>query len=206
VKEIANAVLGAIDQVSGEEVKLACGWMRDLSKRLAETGNPVRWITPSGFPVLLGNFGMESKTITVNDFDLEFDVKVRKLRPDGYQAFERLGEQTAALSVIKQKTDVTSAVIHSLDAAHMALTVAAMEREGHRHFCMIHDDFRVHASDVARLGELLRREFVAMHSKNLLADLLEQQRRNYPGVKLPEPPERGGFDIREVESSAYFFS
>jgi DNA-directed RNA polymerase len=71
---------------------------------------------------------------------------------------------------------------------------------------MVHDSFGVHAANVDHLNRVLREEFVRIHSEPVLQKFLEEQRQAHPDVVLPEPPESGDLDIRQVLDSAYFFA
>jgi DNA-directed RNA polymerase len=60
---------------------------------------------------------------------------------------------------------------------------------------------------VSAMNRVLREQFVALHTqRDLLADLADQLREAYPGIKLPPLPPRGGLDVSRVLRSRYFFS
>ncbi len=73
-------------------------------------------------------------------------------------------------------------------------------------FAAVHDSFWSHACDIDRVGEILREEFVDVHSQPLLEILNENFSSRYPHSKFPEIPELGKFDLEEVKGSTYFFS
>jgi DNA-directed RNA polymerase len=96
--------------------------------------------------------------------------------------------------------------VHSMDAAHMMLTINRLYAEGIRHFAMVHDSFGVHACDIDLLHRVLREEFVRIYSEPVLQKFLEEQRQAHPDLDLPEPPQAGDLDIRQVIESPYFFA
>jgi DNA-directed RNA polymerase len=77
---------------------------------------------------------------------------------------------------------------------------------GVHHFAMVHDSFGVHASDIDVLNHALREEFVRIYSEPVLQNFLNEQRKAHPDVDLPEIPQTGSLDIRQVISSPYFFA
>jgi DNA-directed RNA polymerase len=93
-----------------------------------------------------------------------------------------------------------------MDAAHMMMTINRLYASGLRHFAMVHDSYGVHACDVELLNRVLREEFVKIYFEPVLQNFLEQQRKAHPGLVLPDPPQRGSLDIRQVVQSDYFFA
>ena len=49
--------------------------------------------------------------------------------------------------------------VHSMDAAHLALTVAKFDGS----FGAVHDSFATHGNDIIKLGEVIRQEFYDMY-------------------------------------------
>src|SRR5262249_57763149 len=96
--------------------------------------------------------------------------------------------------------------VQSVEAAHMMLTINRLHTEGVRHFAMVHDSFGVHAAKIDCLNRALREEFVRIYSEPALQNFLNEQRQAHPDVDLPEPPQPGSLDIRQVIESAYFFA
>jgi len=56
------------------------------------------------------------------------------------------------------------------------------------------------------MNHLLRREFLALYTIPIMEDLRESFVRRYPDCSFPPLPERGDLDLKQVMSSAYFFS
>ena len=70
--------------------------------------------------------------------------------------------------------------IHSLDATHMMLS-AVKCRENGLTFSAVHDSFWTHAADVDQMNEILREEFVRMHSENIIGRLAAEFTARYRG-------------------------
>jgi DNA-directed RNA polymerase len=115
-------------------------------------------------------------------------------------------DETRKIDSRKQADGIVAHLVHSLDAAHMMLTIVRLLAEGVHHFAMVHDSFGVHACDIDALNRALREEFVRIYSEPVLQKFLNEQRQAHPDVDLPDPPEPGNLDIRQVISSPYFFA
>lgn len=94
--------------------------------------------------------------------------------------------------------------IHSLDAAHLMLTIQRLLSEDLCDFGVIDDGYAIHACDVDQLQKALREEFVEMYRKPILEDLCDHQTRAGRLFDAPSLPPLN-FDISEVLKSAYFF-
>src|SRR2546427_3625539 len=134
----------------------------------------------------------EPKTLRITTSDRTFVV---------YQE-----DETRKIDSRKQADGIVAHLVHSLDAAHMMLTVNRLQTGGVHHFAMVHDSFGVHASDIDFLNRALREEFVRIYSEPVLQNFLKEQREAHPEVDLPELPQTGNLDIRQVISSSYFFA
>ena len=73
-------------------------------------------------------------------------------------------------------------------------------------YAAVHDSYWSHAADVRLMNEILRKQFVDLHSSPLIEDLYEGFESRYPHEKFPAIPEKGDFDLEEVKNSTYFFS
>ncbi len=73
-------------------------------------------------------------------------------------------------------------------------------------FAAVHDSFWCHASNISSMNQILRQQFVNLHSSPLLENLFANFTMRYPKEKFPEIPKRGQFDLQEVGKSTYFFS
>jgi DNA-directed RNA polymerase len=88
----------------------------------------------------------------------------------------------------------------------MMRTINRLKALGIHHFAMVHDSFGVHAADIDLLNRVLREEFIGIYSEPVRQVFLDEQRKAHPDIALPDPPQTGSLDIREVLSSPYFFA
>lgn len=72
----------------------------------------------------------------------------------------------------------------------------------------VHDSFWTHAAHVDRMGEVLREEFVALHSRPLVPELVDSLKATHPHLAqaLPPIPDLGSLELKDVKQSIYFFS
>ena len=107
---------------------------------------------------------------------------------------------------------VTSAVqaispnyIHSIDAAHLILTVLSMIKGGVNSFSTIHDSYGCHCSYVPVMRKALTETFYEIHKEPLLFKF-KQDIENVIGDTGRSVPTQGDFDIIQVRDSHYLFS
>ena len=172
--------------VSAKEIM---DWLRDCAKRITEKGHPVQWTTPLGLPVVqpYRNYQTcEIRTVVqrIKIVNCDEDVPVKRR---------------------KQVDGVAPNYIHSIDSTHMLMTAMACREKGIA-FAEVHDSYWTHAATCGALGVTLREQFVALHSRDLLKELVEQWRAQMPDVEFPDPPKRGSYDLNLVMESPDFFS
>ena len=100
-------------------------------------------------------------------------------------------------------------VIHSLDSAHMALTINDAKSVGIDNVGGIHDCFLTTAGEMTQLRRLVRATFVEMYSEPVLESIAMQLKDCISATlqnKLPNLPKVGSFDIDQVTSADYFIS
>jgi len=165
-------------------------WLRNVARALAKANRGMMWTTPAGFRVV--HETREPKTLRITTSDRTFLL---------YQE-----DEARKIDLRKQADGIVAHLVHSLDAAHMMLTINRLQTAGVRHFAMVHDSFGVHAGDIDFLNRALREEFVRIYSKPVLQNFLDEQREAHPDVDLPELPQTGNLDICQVISSPYFFA
>lgn len=165
-------------------------WLHDLIDALAERDRGLRWSVPTGFVVL-------------HDYRQVREARVKTAL--GSLVVYR-GKERPKINLRKQRNAIVPNLIHSLDAAHMMMTVNHLYDLDVRHFAMIHDSYGVHASDVPLMNRVLREEFVKVYTPNVIRRFFEEQRTQNPDVSLPEPPALGRLAIKRVLRSEYFFA
>ena len=161
-------------------------WFRTIAEELARKGKPVRWTAPSGFPVSMHYFVKDVRRIRTCLANLSVMVPTNEVDVD----------------VQAQVRGIVANFTHSLDASHLCATANAANSEGIHDLQFVHDSFGTHACDIDRLGVVLRRAFVTMHSTQILQDFAESLGLD----EIPQLPEKGSLDLNEVMASRFFFA
>lgn len=170
----------------------AMDWLQKIASMTANRNLPVWWINPVGFPVYQSIKKIHSTQVRTM---LMGDVRLR------------LNKETDVISKEKQMQGIAPNFVHSLDSAHMMLTVLEAQNRGITNFSMIHDDFGTHAADVEQFRNVIRETFVTMYiDNNPLEDLYMTTAMSMPNDCVPPMPDSGDLDIREVLNSEYFFA
>ena len=165
-------------------------WLQTSADRLAKAGLPMEWTTPAG-----------SKVRQAYHTTTKLEIRTLLGRMVMWEE-----QRDAGLSARKQSLASAPNVIHSFDAAHLAMTVVSAARAGISSFAMIHDSYGSHAGLTTRLALILREEFVAIYRENWMERIYQELKAAAPHVDLPLPPERGAFNIEEVIDAPFFFS
>ena len=189
IVELARATQAALDQTLSNS-NAGKAWLKAVSDIASGINQHLSWTTPSGFKVV--HYYTETQTRRsiaklFNSRELHFFVKT---------------EIPAARSA---KQAISPNYIHSLDAAHMFMTLAVLVGLGLNDFCMIHDSYGCHANDVPLMSRVTREQFVLIHESNQL-QVFKKNVENNLGVNLPDVPEQGDFDVSCVLESEYFFA
>ena len=170
---------------------------KDWLKEVAEIANSVEkhlvWTTPSGFIVEHVYQPIRQRRSYTELFNKKKFELVFANYYDGVNAHG-------------QELGIAPNFIHSLDAAHMFLTLIRMLDKGITDFSMIHDSYGVHGPYVDIMNECLRLAFVCLHKDNVL-EAFKKDVEEFLGVPTPPVPNPdGGIDPTCVLSSEYFFS
>lgn len=112
------------------------------------------WTSMSGFPVvqLYRHFKSTSVKTTLQDISI---IKPYKF---------------TTVDVRRQLNGVAPNFIHSIDATHLLMTSIAAKRNDIL-FASVHDSFWTHPSEVPKLSELIREEFVRLHTSDNIENL-----------------------------------
>ncbi|MDV7395778.1 DNA-directed RNA polymerase, partial [Arthrospira platensis SPKY1] len=132
-----------------------------------------RWTTPLGFPVIQAKYDKKEGRRVVNTF--LGGIRIR-LTIDDTQDPEARGRAITKLDAIAQVNAVAPNFIHSLDAAHLQLTVVRGKEQGLASFALIHDSFGTHAADTDKLFGLVRETMIEIYSgENVFGRFLDEQ-------------------------------
>ena len=182
---------------------------------LAHESKAVTWVTPVGLPVTHRYEEFESKTVKLFLYDKAIPVVDAKkedvVKDDDVFKQIRLNllvKPTKRINKDKARNAIAPNVIHSMDAAHLMLTVLDAHDAGIRAFSLIHDSFGTHAADTEAFFHIIRQAFVNMYEsycpfeelRAATLDALDNKSR------CPDVPEKGTLDLQEVLQSDYAFA
>lgn len=197
---LAKRVLAAIKEVVRLPAE-AMEFMQKLAKALAHEGKPLRWTSPAGIPCI--NRYHESTTERVELFLHNKGVKIRT------RVTVAVGHETP-IAKDKAAAGIAPNFVHSHDAAHLLLSVAACADEGITDIATVHDSFGCLPSRAGRFNQVIREQFLRMYTDHdVLAELLESARADLTPAnhdKLPELPEKGALDLKEILQARYAFA
>lgn len=186
---LTSVIVGALDENIAAP-RIALDYFRSVASHLDDKDLPLIWDTPSGFTVKQAYHKTDEHRVRT----LGGDVCIYKENTD------------AGFKPGKQATGAAPNVVHSFDAAHLAMTCVAMKREGVRDMAFVHDSFGCHAGNVDLLVKHTKEQFVRIYN----TDTLEQWRQSvirHSGVEdIPAVPELGDLDVTCVLKSEFFFS
>jgi DNA-directed RNA polymerase len=173
-------------------------WLKKVSDALSKANLPIEWRAPiTGFAVLQENYKYKTKKVQPNYMGKRRSLSLRI-------------DSNTDLSPRLQRNAITANFIHSLDAAHLVLTMSKLLNEGVSRFGCVHDSYVALAADMDLLFGLTRRAFIELHTGNLMEAFLEAS-----SVGLPEDvkerlrgsmPKQRGLILEQVASSPYIFS
>lgn len=173
----------------------AMSWLRETSLELSKEALPIHWVNPVGFPVL-----QDYRVPKVKDTVVYCKKQTIRLRTN---------DVGTKIDSKRQANGISPNFVHSMDAAHMMKTINSCKDLNITNFCMIHDSYGTHASDMDTLNRVLREEFVKIYEKDWLSEFKKQvtsQVVDHEKVKLNTPPSLGSLDVSKVLESEFFFS
>lgn len=188
---VARAIWDAIGEVV-IAAKVAMKWIQTCTKAMTEQKLPLKWKSPSGFPVVQAYHQYKSAFIQIR----HNGAKIRKV------SYARFVDR---LDAREQRNGASPNFIHSIDGAIMVKVVNACAERGVTNISPIHDSFGVCVADVPILNHAVRETYASVFQRNLLADFREQLASYATKPELlPPPPEMGTMDVTAVMDSLYF--
>ncbi|KAI9471856.1 MAG: hypothetical protein EXX96DRAFT_581998 [Benjaminiella poitrasii] len=88
------------------------------------------------------------------------------------------------VNTMKQSSAFPPNFIHSLDATHMLMSAIACHRKGLA-FASVHDSYWTHACDVDAMNEVIRDQFIELHSQPIMENLLSEFKERYQNYRIP---------------------
>lgn len=196
----AKRILAAIKEVVRLPAE-AMSFMQTLAKALAHEGKPLRWVSPAGVPCINRYHERTSERVSLWLDDKGVKSEIRMWVATGYEA---------PIAKDKAASGIAPNFVHSHDAAHLLLTVVASANEGIRDIATVHDSFGCLPSRATRFNAIIRETFLRMYTeRDVLADLLASARADLTPAnheKLPELPEKGTLDLKEIINARYAFA
>jgi DNA-directed RNA polymerase len=172
-------------------------WLITCSNLLAHEGKAMSWIAPSGFPVVQKYVDVPSVPVDTKLGGVRLRVHVP-------------GTPSPTINKRKQANAIAPNHTHSLDAAHLMLTVLQADEYGVTSFALIHDSFGTLAADADAMFSATRDAFVDMYTNNdpfqHMYDQVHEALSEKGRSKLPLPPAKGNLDITQVQQSMYAFA
>jgi DNA-directed RNA polymerase len=169
------------------------GLQRDARRaRKAEPNLRFAWTSPCGFPVLTDYRVSKNRRTEMKDGN------GKRITFEYYAASEVTDWNTA-------KSSAPPNVVHSLDAAHLVRTLAKAHGAGIDRVSIVHDAFGTTPAKMGALSRLLREEFVAMYSEDVLGDTLGRM-LGETGAVRPQAPARGTLDLNHLQEARYMFA
>ena len=162
----------------------------------------MEWTTPFGFYVYQTYYTHKQRRVRtqLNGVLKGYRTSLREMIPK-------------TQDVKKNKNAVSPNFIHSLDAAHLMLTINDLRYEyGVRNIHVVHDCFGVHADMVDMLVHTLKENFIEMYQgdgivDSFIEDYLKEYLDKHDYFKVVENrPMTGDLNINEVRESRFFFS
>ena len=175
--------------------RLAMDWLKDVARVMQRADKIFQWTTPSGF--IVKQIYKKPKTKRVSTF-----WGGSRLRLD-------IQEDTSLINHRKVIQGQAPNYIHSMDAAHLILSVNKAAQRGIDSFALIHDSFGTYASDTEDMLEALKEAFVEMYSYDNLSkfrDEIAAQMSPDLVELIPPLPSKGSLDINKVKEAKYIFS
>lgn len=191
-KYLAKLIWEAVGKVVVKAVE-GMKWLQDVAKLVCKGGHTVMWETPMGLPVQQAYYETKSE--------------VYRLRFAG--EFKRLYSYKCTGNIHKkhQASGIAPNFIHSMDAAHLQLTILKAKAAGINHFAMIHDSYGAPVAQAGLIFKTVREAFIEMYTKNDVLAKFKEDMEVYieKGDQVPVIPAKGNLDITEVLKSLYAF-
>ena len=187
-KYMAKVIYQAISEVV-VSARIGMKWLQDIAKAKNKKGEYIQWTLPTGFVVKQNYYKV-------------FTTQVKTII-NGTSASVYMNKGSSGiLNKARQVNGVAPNYIHSLDAAHLMMTVNSSVSQGIKDFAVVHDSFGTHACNIEELGSIIRETFIELYEPgDLLKKFRDEQR-----LSLTPLPDFGTLDINDVRDAEFFFS
>jgi DNA-directed RNA polymerase, mitochondrial len=190
-KEIAHAAYDAIQDLVPKAAAVR-DFLEKVADIYAKEGQTLGWTNALGLPVLNAYYVPDLRRISVS-------LAGRRRR------VSLVVGDTTEINRKGARQAVTANFVHSCDAAHLQMVANAAAAEA-INMVGVHDSFGCIAPRAKRFNEIIREQFILLHEENdMLAEILDTAKRDFPSVALPSPPEKGDLDLNEILNSYHAF-
>ncbi len=187
----ANILKDSLESILNGGTKFEA-WIQGVSKEITKDNKGVTWTTPDGFKVV-----MDRKKKIVIEIKVCIDGRRSKLN---------LNTPTDNIDRAKNKSAISPNFVHSMDATHLRMTIAACIDKGIYNFNCIHDSLGVDMNNMCTLLEETKKAWIALYSDFSVGNDLRTQFQTQTDTELDKFPMLEGFDMNKVINSEYFFS
>ena len=193
-----------------QSVEQGMNFLKSVASTMSYENKVVRWTTPSGFPVIHRYLKKKRHKLKLYMFDTGLEIYKRKQ----VTVVSDIGEQDGQSEEIdrrKSMSAVSANFVHSLDSAHLLLTILEANKScGVQDFFVIHDSFGSVPSETETLFRVVRETFVSMYEDRCVFEELLNENRAF--LKAPEKlstsviPPKGDLDLKQILDAPYCFS
>ncbi|API58565.1 hypothetical protein BSL82_03925 [Tardibacter chloracetimidivorans] len=194
----------------------AASWVQAVAAILAHESLSLTWTSPTGMPIIQRYSEYTSKVVNTWLYDRKVLVPTSTDKVDAagnvLTRVTMLVREAPTKRINKKKMRSASSpnVIHSMDAAHLQLSVVRAKEQGIRHFAMIHDSFGTHAGNMDLFGRVIREAFIEMYEGYCPLQEIDRHARSVlsdEGIeKLPPIPTKGDLELSLIRQSLYAFA
>ena len=206
---LAKLVFAAVEETI-TSAKEAMQYLQSVAKALASEGKSVTWTTPSGFPVHQKYVKHKSKKIKPFLYDRAVHLKDPTSKGVKRSQISLAEPDYTTIDKKRMSNAISPNVIHSLDAAHLLLTILHCSESGVDDFFVIHDSFGCSASDTDEMFVAVRETFIAIYEDwDFFTEFDRQARSRLADSKntnLSPVPTQSDLDLNLVADSDYCFS
>lgn len=181
-------------------------FFQTIASALAHENKPVRFDTPIGFPMVQQYSEWDIKKVKIYLHDRDAKVLSRTQISIRTKPARKIDKR-------KARAAVSPNIIHSLDSAHLLMTVLLAKDNGVEDFFLIHDSFGTVPADTELMYYSVRNTFVELYDNWCLYKSVYNQatsRLTYHGLekleKTIEIPAKGTLNLTDVLESQYCFS
>jgi len=184
---IANLTFASLDTMF-LGARSIMSWLTKCASLISKSGHCVSWTTPLGLPVVQPY--RKGGRYNIKTLDCDFIVVGK--------------DEQLPVDTNRQRSAFPPNYIHSLDSTHMFLTALAC-KEKQICYSSVHDSYWTHACTVDEMNDILREQFIELHTQPLLQHLLDWFKLKHPTIEFPPIPQRGDLNLELIKESKYFF-